>query len=116
MENTGNYPGKEVVQLYAAAPDRIASNKPERELRAYAKTSLLQPGESETLHFSFALRDLASFDEASSSWKVTPGKYQLLFGASSRDIRAKVEVEIPALTIPVNSVLAPQETLNLLSR
>lgn len=94
----------------------MTANKPERELRAYAKTSMLKPGESETLHFSFGLRDLASFDEASSSWKVTPGKYQFLFGASSRDIRAKVEEEIPAMTIPVNHVLAPQETLNLLSR
>ena len=116
VENTGAYLGKEVVQLYIAAPDRATADKPERELRAYAKTVLLGPGETQTLQLSFSLRDLASFDEPSSSWMVSPGKYQLLLGASSRDIRSKIEVEIPALTIPVAPVLAPQEPLTLLSR
>lgn len=116
VTNTGSYPGKEVVQLYAAAPDRSWANKPERELRAYAKTGLLAPGASQTLQFSFSLRDLASFDEASSALRVTSGKYQLLFGASSRDIRAKVEMDIPALSVPVADVLAPIGPLTLLSR
>ncbi|MFT4190562.1 MAG: glycoside hydrolase family 3 N-terminal domain-containing protein [Comamonas sp.] len=86
VTNTGKVAGREVVQVYVSAP-RGALDKPEEELRAFAKTALLQPGQSQTLQFEIAGKDLASFDTAQGRWVADPGTYQLRIGASSRDIR-----------------------------
>ena len=87
VKNTGNVDGKEAVQLYVAAPNS-GLDKPVRELKAFAKTGTLKPGESETLHFHISTYDLASFNEAESEWQTATGKYEVQFGASVEDIRA----------------------------
>ena len=61
VKNTGKTPGREVVQLYLSAPGK-AMPKPAIELRGFAKTKVLAPGESQTLTFTITPRDLASFD------------------------------------------------------
>ena len=66
VRNAGKVPGKEVVQLYVKAPGRDME-KPVRELKAFAKTPLLSPGESVTLEMAVAVDDLASFDETRSA-------------------------------------------------
>jgi beta-glucosidase len=86
VTNAGSAPGREVVQLYLSAPGKVAP-KPALELRGFAKTKTLKPGESETLSFTLTPRDLASFDEASSSWLAEAGTYTVKVGASSEDIR-----------------------------
>ncbi|MCG6924110.1 MAG: glycoside hydrolase family 3 C-terminal domain-containing protein [Acidobacteria bacterium] len=86
VKNAGSAAGREVVQLYVSAPGKDLP-KPAIELRAFGKTRTLQPGESETLSFTLTARDLASFDEASSSWRVEPGAYAVKVGASSEDVR-----------------------------
>jgi beta-glucosidase len=86
VTNTGKAAGREVVQLYVSAPGKIAP-KPAVELKGFAKTKLLKPGESETVSFTLTARDLASFDEPSSSWVVEAGTYTVKVGASSEDIR-----------------------------
>jgi beta-glucosidase len=116
ITNTGKRAGKEAVQLYVAAPDRATANKPEKELKAFAKTRELQPGETETLVLKLPKANLASFDTASSAWVVTPGNYDLLLGASSRDIRAKAAVDAAASSVPVGDLLKPQGKLRLLER
>ncbi|WP_288844325.1 glycoside hydrolase family 3 C-terminal domain-containing protein [uncultured Alistipes sp.] len=116
ITNTGKRAGKEAVQLYVAAPDRATANKPEKELKAFAKTRELQPGETETLVLKLPKANLASFDTASSAWVVTPGSYDLLLGASSRDIRAKAAVDAVASSVPVGDLLKPQGKLKLLER
>ncbi len=116
ITNTGERAGKEVVQLYIAAPDRVASNKPEKELKAFAKTRELGPGEMQSVTLNLPKENLASFDAASSAWVVTPGTYELLIGASSRDIRVKTTVDAPASRIPVGNLLEPQGAIELLER
>ncbi len=116
ITNTGKRAGKEAVQLYVAAPDRATANNPEKELKAFAKTRELQPGETETLVLKLPKANLASFDTASSAWVVTPGSYDLLLGASSRDIRAKAAVDAAASSVPVGDLLKPQGKLRLLER
>jgi beta-glucosidase len=86
VTNSGRAPGREVVQLYLAAPGGSIP-KPALELRGFAKTRLLQPGEAETLSFTLTPRDLASFDEERSAWIAEEGTYSVRVGASSEDVR-----------------------------
>ena len=87
VKNTGTVAGREVVELYVSAPSG-GLEKPIRELKAFAKTKLLAPGESETLTMKVSAYEMASFNEATSSWETAAGTYQVLFGASVEDIRA----------------------------
>jgi beta-glucosidase len=86
ITNTGNMAGKEVVQLYVSAPGKTM-DLPQIELKAFGKTGLLMPGQSQTLRFTLDARDLASFDEGRESWVAEAGTYMLRVGASSKDIR-----------------------------
>ena len=116
VKNTGKFEGKEVVELYISAPDNKAANKPAKELKAFAKTKSLKPGESETLTLSVTAPELASFDEAASAWVVAEGEYQFLVGASSQDIKATLTANAKSFQIKVNDVMKPQVQMNLLKR
>ena len=116
VKNTGKYEGKEVVQVYISAPDNKAANKPAKELKAFAKTKLLKPGESQTLTLSITVPELASFDEAASAWVVAEGEYQFLVGASSQDIKATLTAPVKSFQTKVHDVMKPQSPLNLLKR
>ncbi len=116
VTNTGDRPGKEIVQLYASDTQAGERNKPEKELRGFAKTAELAPGRSETVSISFDINDLASFDDTRSVWRRDAGRYDLLVGASSRDIRASLPVEIDGAEIPVPDILAPKAEINTLRR
>ncbi len=88
VKNTGSRAGKEVVQLYYSAPQGKLG-KPARELAAFKKTSLLAPGESETVALSFDVKDMASFDDlgkiAKSAYVLEKGEYKFYIGTSVRD-------------------------------
>ena len=113
VKNTGSVSGKEVAQVYVSAP-KGSLVKPAQELKAFAKTRELQPGESQVLTMQLQCRDLASFDEAHSQWLTEAGTYTFRFGASSRDIRCTATAKLNEYTEAVNNVLAPKEKLNLL--
>ena len=104
VKNVGEVAGKEAVQLYVSAPESQL-DKPVKELKAYAKTGKLAPGESQVLTLTFPTAELASFDEEASAWKVDAGTYKFLFGASSRDIRCTAEAEAAASEVPAHRVL-----------
>ena len=95
VTNAGKAPGREVVQLYLSAPGKNAP-KPAIELKGFAKTKLLKPGESEVVTFTLTPRDFTSFDEASSSWVAEAGTYTIKVGASSEDIRQTATITKPA--------------------
>ena len=88
VTNSGKVAGREVVELYVSAPWG-GLEKPIRELKAFAKTKLLAPGESETLTMKVSAYEMASFNEEHSAWETAAGTYQVLFGASVEDIRAR---------------------------
>ncbi len=86
ITNTGSTAGKEAVQLYVSAPDG-GLIKPDRELKSFAKTRMLQPGESQTLTMRVTLYDLASYNETTQAWETAAGKYHVHFAANVDDVR-----------------------------
>ena len=113
VRNTGSVAGKEIAQVYVQAP-KGRLEKPAQELKAFAKTRELQPGESQMLTMTIPVRDLASFDEANSQWLTEAGTYTFRIGASSRDIRATAALALKEYTEKTSQALAPQQKLNLL--
>ena len=115
IKNIGAVAGKEVAQVYVKAPQgRLV--KPAQELKAFAKTRELQPGESQTLTMVIPVRDLASFDEANSQWLTESGNYTFCIGSSSRDITATSQLKIAEYTEKTSNALAPQQELKLLKQ
>jgi len=111
VKNTGKAAGKEAVQLYVSAPAKTLA-KPAQELKAFAKTRLLQPGESQEVTFTLSPYDLASFDQVRSAWVTEAGSYRLLIAASSRDVRATATLQVAAEQIVrVHDVMRPAEKI-----
>ena len=115
VKNTGSVAGKEVAQVYVTAP-KGRLEKPVQELKAFAKTRELKPGESQTLTMQMARRDLASFDEANSQWLTEAGTYTFRIGASSRDIKFELPLALKEYTEKTTNALAPQQPLNLMKQ
>lgn len=86
--NMGEMAGKEVVQVYYSAPQGKLG-KPARELAAFRKTRLLQPGESQTVVLRFTINNMASYDDlgkvAKSAYVLEKGEYRFYIGTSVRD-------------------------------
>ena len=116
VKNTGDKAGRNVVELFVAAPNSKKMNKPEKELRNYAKTKLLKPGETETVTMTIATEDLASFNEKASAWKTDAGVYTFMICSSANDVEAKATAKVKAWTKKVHNVMQPNVKLNLLKR
>ena len=113
VTNTGKRAGKEVVQLYYGAPQGKLG-KPAKELGAYRKTRLLQPGETQRVVLSFTVEDMASFDDlgkvAKSAYVLEAGSYVFYVGNNVRDAKkldftydlaeAKVTAQYTSLAAP----------------
>ncbi len=82
VKNTGNYSGKEVVQVYVSLPEGKL-DKAYQELVGYAKTGLLEPGQEEEKIIVFRLSDFASYDEETASYILEKGDYLVRVGNSS---------------------------------
>ena len=115
VKNTGSVSGKEVAQVYVKAP-KGNLEKPAQELKAFAKSRELQPGESEVLTMTIPVRMLASFDEANSQWLTEAGTYTFCIGNSSRNIAATATLKLGEYTEKTTNALAPQHKLNLLKQ
>ena len=88
VENTGNFPGKEVVQVYLTAPQGLLG-KAQKVLTAFAKTKQLQPGECQTLKLHFDIREFGAFDDlgkvCQSAFVLERGTYTVWVGDNVRD-------------------------------
>jgi beta-glucosidase len=109
VTNTGRSPGREVVQLYVSPPRGVdgGAGRPDRELRAFAKTPALAPGQSVQVEMRLAPRDFALFDGARRAWVVPAGTYTVSVGASVTDIRATVPVEFPQAATVEKVLVSP---------
>ena len=84
VENTGDRPGAEVVQMYVSLP---GEDRPLRELKAFRKVYLL-PGESEKVTFTLTDESLMQYEDG---WQILKGRYVIGVGTSSEDIVAEIE-------------------------
>lgn len=109
ITNIGKLAGKEIVQLYVAAPSKKMS-KPLQELKAFAKTNLLKPGQQQNIRFVINAKELASFDTKFSSWIAEAGIYTIKIGASSDEIlqQANFKLSKELVVEKCNKVLQPQ--------
>ena len=92
VTNTGDRTGKEVVQLYVADKDSTVI-RPVKELRDFAKIELA-PGETKTVTFTLGKRAFAYYDVQIHDWQVETGEFEILIGASSRDIALRDTVTV----------------------
>jgi len=117
ITNTGKTSGKEVVQLYVSAPtDKL--DKPTEELKAFAKTVLLKPGQKQTVTFTIDAKDLASFNTDQSAWIADPGSYTIKVGASSENIKQTANFNLSKAIVveKVNKALTPEVTIHELKQ
>jgi beta-glucosidase len=117
VTNSGKVAGKEIVQLYLSAPTNQL-NKPESELKAFGKTKLMQPNESQTLTFNISTADLASFNPTKSAWIADAGRYTIKIGSSSLDIKNKAFFTLPKSQelSKTAKILLPQKRIKELSK
>ena len=117
ITNTGKVAGKEVVQLYLSAPSK-GIDKPNEELKGFAKTALLKPGASQTITFTLNPRDLASYNTDQSSWIADGGSYTVKIGASSRDIKLTKQFGLAKDIVveKAHKALTPEVVINELKK
>ena len=111
ITNNGKFPGKEVVQLYVSAPS-TKLDKPSKELKAFAKTNALKPGESQDITFKLNASDLASFDASTTSWVAHAGDYKISVGDAEKNIKsAAFKLPKDLVTQKVHKVITPKAAL-----
>ena len=113
VTNVGDRAGKEVVQVYYSAPQGQLG-KPSKELAAFAKTRLLEAGESQLVTLKFAKTSMASFDDlgkiAKSAYVLEKGTYEIYAGTSVRDLEKlefAIEIAKDEVTEQLTSKAAP---------
>lgn len=94
VSNTGDRAGKEVVQLYVSDQTGLLQ-RPEKELKGFAKV-YLEPGETKEIKFILGKRSFAWYNTEIKDWYCQTGNYEILAGASSRDIRLRENVFLTA--------------------
>ena len=98
VTNTGKTSGREVVQVYSGAPDS-EMDMPEIELKGFAKTKVLAPGESETVSVLIPLRRLESYDEEKCAYILSKGDYRISVGVSAEAVTPVARVRIPETAV-----------------
>ena len=97
VTNAGAREGAEVVQAYVR-PLKPPVARPEKELKGFAKLALGR-GETRTVTIALGPRAFAYYDPDAKGWRVAPGRYELLVGSSSRDIRLRGSVDVAKGTL-----------------
>ena len=97
VTNTGRLPGKEIVELYVGnAPAGVP--RPVKELRGFTKV-FCTPGQTQTVTFTLNKRSFAYYHVGMHDWYAESGTYEILAGASSRDIRLRATVRMEATRV-----------------
>jgi beta-glucosidase len=101
ITNTGQVSGAEVAQLYVGMPS-VPVAQPPKQLKGFQKV-VLKPGESAHARFALSAQSFGYWDVQSHQWRVAPGRYRIMVGSSSRDIRLEKAVEVRGTAIAMHS-------------
>ncbi len=93
VKNTGEFAGKDVIELYCSSPDGIL-DKAKKDLCGFAKTRLLEKGEEEILSISFVLSDIASYNSQKEAYVLEKGDYIIFYGPDSKDVKPVCKAHI----------------------
>ncbi|MEZ5086961.1 MAG: glycoside hydrolase family 3 C-terminal domain-containing protein [Tessaracoccus sp.] len=122
VTNTGERAGREVVQVYAGAPDGALS-QPARTLVAFAKSNTLEPGESQRIRLEVPVEELASYDDAGatghrSAYVMEAGDYPIFVGANAQDVLPAGTFHQPELHVVQQreEVAAPEHAFDRMTR
>jgi beta-glucosidase len=102
VRNNGAVPGQEIVQLYVRDVESTVF-RPEKELKGFAKVDL-RPGEETTVSIELSDRAFAYYDPDLQDWCVESGKFEILLGTSSRDIRIRASLQVTSPQDPPQAV------------
>ncbi len=108
ITNTGNVAGKEVAEMYISAPVNKL-DKPASELKGFAKTKILQPGESQELNFTITPTQLTSFNTSLSAFIADAGSYTIKFGNAEQTVLAETFKLMKDIVVEkVHKVMVPK--------
>jgi beta-glucosidase len=110
IRNTGSVAGKEIVQLYVHDVESTLV-RPQKELKAFTKVAL-QPGETKTVTFQLDQEAFWYYNPAVSDWQTEAGEFEILIGASSRDIRLQAAVQLSETEKQLHTGLPVRVLLN----
>ena len=92
VQNIGKYKGDEVIQLYIRDIESSII-QPLKKLRKFKRINLSE-GDIRTVVFELNENDFAYWDENNNDWKIEPGKFEIMIGSSSEDIRQRQTVAV----------------------
>lgn len=117
VTNTGSVAGREIVQLYVSKPETL-QEQAELELAAFAKTKLLQPGDSETLTLTVTNEALMTYDTEGSRWVLDSGEYTFSVGSSAKDLYGEAKLDIASLLVvkDVENRCAPSKEIERIEK
>lgn len=94
VKNIGSHAGREVVQIYVSAPTSSSITRAVKSLEGFAKTAILQPGQSENIAIVLPRRSFAYWSEERKSWVVEQGTYSVQVAKSSSEVVASVDYPV----------------------
>jgi beta-glucosidase len=94
LRNVGKRAGAEIAEVYVQ-PEHPAIDRPPKELKGFEKV-YLAPGESRHVNVKLDQRSFAYFDPVKGEWRIGPGVYEVVIGASSQDLRIKRSFQLKA--------------------
>ena len=105
VRNTGHVAGKVAVQFYVEYPDiTIGRKRPIKELKAFAKTAILQPGATKQVSVTLDKYAVSFYDAKERCWRAVPGLYNVVAGQSSVNIEGSVEFRVGGLGFTWNGL------------
>lgn len=99
IKNVGDMKGKEIAQIYISQ-ENSKTYKPAKELKAFCKIEI-KPNEEKEINVILNKKDFTYYNSETKKWEIEHGKYKILVGSSSRDIKLQTEIEIKSKDLEI---------------
>ncbi len=116
VTNSGQAAGREIVQIYLSKPETVMEQSA-LELAGFAKTALLEPGQSESVRIVITADALESYDTKNSRYIIDGGEYTFSLAASAADVKATKTLTLdPAVLRDVTNIAIPDTTFDYIQK